>query len=212
MTTERHVVATEQRQSANRVPDDDLLDAARSCVLAVGVRRTTLAEVARTASVSRMTLYRRFPDVRSMLVALMTREFGTLLGDAMDHAKHASTNRERLVLATVESVRRLVTDPIMRTVLDVDAEMMIPYVVRRVGSTQRNAERFIRGLVDAGHADGSVREGDGATQARALLLLSQSYVFSLRIAVSTEEGITESGLLDELAHTLDSSLRPTEAG
>ena len=40
-------------------PDDVLLDAARACVLAVGVRRTTFSDVARRAGVSRMTLYRR---------------------------------------------------------------------------------------------------------------------------------------------------------
>ncbi|CAM5511644.1 hypothetical protein SHIRM173S_11244 [Streptomyces hirsutus] len=36
-----------------------MLDAVRDCVLAVGVRRTTLTDVARRAGVCRMTLYRR---------------------------------------------------------------------------------------------------------------------------------------------------------
>ena len=48
-------------------PDDALLDAVRACVMAVGVRRTTLTDVARRAGVSRMTLYRRFPDVEALL-------------------------------------------------------------------------------------------------------------------------------------------------
>src|SRR5918992_5733983 len=58
-----------------RTDDDVVLDAVRDCVLAVGVRRTTLTDVARRAGVSRMTLYRRWPDVRSLVADLMTREF-----------------------------------------------------------------------------------------------------------------------------------------
>ncbi|WP_233345948.1 TetR/AcrR family transcriptional regulator, partial [Saccharomonospora iraqiensis] len=74
------------RAPTGRVPDDVLLDAARECVLARGVRRTTLTDIARTAGVSRMTLYRRFPDVRSVLAALMTREFGALLREVSTRA------------------------------------------------------------------------------------------------------------------------------
>ena len=53
---------------------DPVLDAAREVVLAVGVRRTTLTEVARRAGLSRMTIYRRWPDVRALVADLMTRE------------------------------------------------------------------------------------------------------------------------------------------
>ena len=42
-----------------RLDDGAVLDAARACVLDVGVRRTTLSDVARRAGVSRMSLYRR---------------------------------------------------------------------------------------------------------------------------------------------------------
>nr|MDT0664439.1 helix-turn-helix domain-containing protein [Micromonospora sp. DSM 115978] len=43
-----------------------MLDAAEASLLAVGVRRTTLTDVARRAGVSRMTLYRRWPDLRTL--------------------------------------------------------------------------------------------------------------------------------------------------
>src|SRR2546428_10498651 len=59
----------------NSSDSDVVLDAVRDCVLAFGVRRTTLTDVARRAGVSRMTIYRRWPDVRSLVADLMTREW-----------------------------------------------------------------------------------------------------------------------------------------
>src|SRR5438552_8967881 len=105
MASKRHT------QPSTRVEDDVVLDAARECVLDVGVRRTTLSSVARAAGVSRMTLYRRFPDVRSLIAALMTREFGALI-TAAETAK-APTARERLVTTTVNAVRTLAENPLM---------------------------------------------------------------------------------------------------
>ena len=70
-----------------------LLDAARACVLAVGVRRTTFSDVARRAGVSRMTLYRRFPDLETLLSALMTHEFGRVVSEARSSSAGAATCR-----------------------------------------------------------------------------------------------------------------------
>ncbi|HET8758590.1 MAG TPA: helix-turn-helix domain-containing protein, partial [Solirubrobacteraceae bacterium] len=86
MLSQRHTPTTEH---------DALLDAARECVLAVGVRRTTLTDVARRAGVSRMTLYRRYPDLEGVLSSLMTREFGRLVAEAAARAEGANT-RERV--------------------------------------------------------------------------------------------------------------------
>ena len=55
--------------------DDAYLDAARDCILDVGWRRTTLTDVARRAGVSRMTIYRAWSDMGSLLGDLMTREW-----------------------------------------------------------------------------------------------------------------------------------------
>ncbi|WP_084477057.1 TetR/AcrR family transcriptional regulator [Actinokineospora enzanensis] len=198
MTLKRHTV------SPSRVEDDVLLDAARECVLTHGVRRTTLTDVARRGGVSRMTLYRRFPDVRSLLATLMTREFGQLLTRTA-HAAEGPHARARLVAGAVAGVRALVADPLLRTVLDRDGELVLPYVVERLGSTQHIAEQFLLAQLVAGHEDGSIRLADTATQARALLLVVQSFALSHGPATAD---VDAAALLDELAHLIDASLTP----
>jgi AcrR family transcriptional regulator len=202
MASKRHTVP-----SPTRLEDDVLLDAARECVLDTGVRRTTLSSVARAAGVSRMTLYRRFPDVRSLLAALMTREFGTLLTRARGATSPTARGRERLVAATVDAVCALSVDPLMRSVLANDADLMLPYLVERVGSVQRLAEQFLREQLIAGHQDGSVRIGNPAVQARAIYLVAQSFVFSMRPAT---RDVDRAQLIGELTQLLESALAPKD--
>jgi AcrR family transcriptional regulator len=182
---------------------DPLLDAARDCVLSVGVGRTTLTDIAKRAGTSRMTVYRRYPGVTSVVAALMTREFGTLLSDIDDTT--APTARQRLVDAAVEAARLLIADALMRSVLDRDAELLLPYLVQRIGSTQRLAEKFVAEQLTAGHADGSVRQANTAAQTRMFFLTVQAVVISHRPATSD---ISDDDLLTELASSLDHSLRP----
>src|SRR3954463_12994972 len=96
---------------SQRNEHDPVLDAARACVLAVGVRRTTVTDVARRAGVSRMTLYRRFPDLEGVLAALMTREFGRLIAANGPQGDGGST-RERVVAMVVHGSRALASDPL----------------------------------------------------------------------------------------------------
>ena len=67
----------EDSESVGGSVDDAILDAARTCVEEFGVKRTTLAEVARRAGVSRPTVYRRWPDTRTLIGQLLTRELRT---------------------------------------------------------------------------------------------------------------------------------------
>lgn len=187
----------------NRLADDVLLDAARDCVLSVGVRRTTLTDIAKRAGTSRMTVYRRFPGVTSVVAALMTREFGGLLHDVA--ARSTGTARERLVHASVAAARALVADPLLSSVLDRDPELLLPYLVHRVGGTQRLAEKFITEQLTAGHADGSVRVAPVAAQTRLFFLTVQAFVISHRPA---GEDVADDDLLTEFATCLDHSLRP----
>ena len=122
------------RVSQRTVEDEALLDATQACVLAVGVRRTTMTDVARRAGVSRMTLYRRFADVASLLQALMTREFTQILTEVEAEVAALPTARERLVEASVAGVDRLTRHALFLRIIDVDPELLLPYLTTRRGA------------------------------------------------------------------------------
>lgn len=178
--------------------------AARESVLAVGVRRTTLADVARRAGVSRMTVYRAFPDVNTLVAALMTEEFATVMDSATRAAARLRSGRERLVKATVHAARAVPDNPVFRRVADVDPELLLPYVVRRLGTTQRAAADLLRSWIAEGQADGSIRGGDPRLLAHAVLMTTQSFVLSARII----GGPSRTRVIDELRELLDRYLRP----
>src|SRR3954470_2954303 len=136
----------------------DLLAAARETVLAVGVRRTTLVEVARRAGVSRMTVYRAFPDVQALLAALMTAEFGAVIREATATARKLASGRARLVGSAVAVARAVPDNELFGRVAEVDPELLLPYVVERLGTTQRMAIDTLRGWIVDGQRDGSIRD------------------------------------------------------
>jgi AcrR family transcriptional regulator len=179
-------------------PDHAVLDAARECVLAVGVRRTTFSDVARRAGVSRMTLYRRFPDLEALLSALMTREFGRVVEEAR-RASGAGTCRERVVAMTARAAERLHADPLFARLLDVDPELLLPYVTLRLGGMQRMAVAGLAAELRAGAGDGSIRLADPEVQARAIELMARGFVLARE---------PELDAWAELARAVDGYLRP----
>src|SRR4051794_20895361 len=191
--------------SSNR--HKDLLVAARETVLAVGVRRTTLADVARRAGVSRMTVYRAFPDVASLVSALMSEEFAAFIDDVTLETSRLSTGRARLVTAVVRAAQEIPNNPVFRRVTDVDPELLLPYVVQRLGTTQRAAAELLRGWIVAGQADGSIRRGDPKLLAHSVLLTAQSFILAARLT----GGPPRTKALAEFRELLDRYLRAEAA-
>ncbi|MER6144714.1 TetR/AcrR family transcriptional regulator [Streptomyces sparsogenes] len=198
---------TSKRNTAQ--DDDALLDAARDCVLAVGVRRTTLTDVARRAGVSRMTLYRRWPDVRGLVGDLMTREWLAVTVGAMPHPGPSGTTNPPLVEALMSGLQALRAHPLLRKILDVDPELMLPYLFDRRGASQDRVLEFIEDALRQGHADGSVRKDHPVRQARALLLILQSFALSMQIMTDdTDPELNEAAFYAEVRHILERILVP----
>ena len=131
-------------------PEHAYLDAARACILDVGWRRTTLTEVARRSGVSRMTIYRRWSDMPTLLGDLMTREWG---GIAAAHQAEAD-----LVEAMVATVRALRDNELFVRIVELDPELLLPYVLHRRGRSQQAILDLLEArLASAQEAGGSPR-------------------------------------------------------
>jgi len=181
-------------------PDDALLDAARECILAVGWRRTTLTEVARRAGVSRMTLYRRWPDMQTLLADLMTREWGGLALPAGD-----GSSLDRIAAGVTSTVTALRGNELFAKILHVDPELLLPYLLDRRGRTQEGLLALLEATIAEGQQDGSVRDGDPVLLARSVLLAA--YGFGLSAPTMTDDRLDEAAFDAELRALVERYLR-----
>ena len=185
-------------RAANAIPERAILDAAYELLLAVGMRRMTMADIARQADVSRATLYRRWPNVQAVIAALMTREFGQLAASVV--SAQGLDGRATLVAGVVHAVAEVREHPLLRKIVDVDPEFLLPYLVQRRGSTADFQLSLLEQGIRRGIADGSVRDGDPKLLARAVLLSAWSFVITGPLLVSKRQ---YQALDNELAELLD---------
>lgn len=188
----------------NPSTDDPILEAARATVLDFGVRRTTVSEVARRAGLSRMTVYRRYPEADGVLRALMAREFSQVLEQAQAEARAEGDARRRLVAETLRTVELLGTHPVLLRMLEVDAEQLLPYFTGARGRFQLLALARVRELIEEGQRAGAIRAGDPAAIAEALELALRGVVLAARAL----DDAGRRSALAELRAMLERYLRP----
>ncbi|TQN32704.1 TetR family transcriptional regulator [Haloactinospora alba] len=193
--------------ASRRNVEDRMLDAARACVEAFGIRRTTLTDVARRAGVSRPTVYRHWPDVTILVSDALTRELRELLQEAA--VGDGETNaREHLVRRAAGVTEALLTHPLFLRIIDSEPELLATYTFHRLGTSHLAALELITPQVRAGQSDGSIRQGEPAALARMVLLVVQSVATSRRL---TTDAMSEEALLSELRTLLSGYLAPQEA-
>ena len=193
----------EVTRAPNAIPQEHILDAAYDLLLAVGMRRLNMADIARSSGVSRATLYRHWPNASSVVGALVTREFDGVTAQAL--ATGTTPARAGLVSGVIAIVRSIRVHPLMRKIIDVDPEFLLPYLVERRGTSTTHQLGLMEMALQAGRADGSIRAGKAALQARAIWLLACS--FTLTAPVLADEVSLEE-LDGQLAWLLDLYLAP----
>ena len=196
MTSLRH-------NSVEKEPRDAYLDAARDCILDVGWRRTTLTEVARRAGVSRITNYRTWGDLPTRRGDLMTREWA---GVVTDHVSDGGPAIERITEGIVGTVRQLRRNELFVRIVELDPELIVPYLFSRRGRSQELILELTREAIADGQRTGEVRKGNPVAIARALLLATHGFVLSVDTMV--DDTASEEELDTELATLITRTLAP----
>jgi AcrR family transcriptional regulator len=183
MTSLRHIPDLDEREGA-------YLDAARACILDVGWRRTTLTEVAKRAGVSRMTIYRAWPDMGSLLGDLMTREWVGIAA-ATRVAAADTTTPEGIAEAALATVRALRDNELFVRIVELDPDLMLPYLLHRRGRSQEALVEILAAEIASGQVDGAIRAGDPELMARSLTLAAHGFVFSAMTMTDDRIGLDD---------------------
>lgn len=105
-----------------------ILDAAFDCAQRFGLRRTTMGDVARSASVSRQTVYRYFPTKHVLFGALVLREeerINQLSRETVD----AIPDRLEAIAAGIATVLHwLRQHPLLDSLLKAEPSELLPYL------------------------------------------------------------------------------------
>ncbi|WP_141014908.1 TetR/AcrR family transcriptional regulator [Nocardioides sambongensis] len=216
MPSLRHNQATGGEQpgsdTAAPSPRDGYLDAARACILDVGWRRTTLTEVARRSGVSRMTIYRAWPDMQTLLGDLMTREWTELVTagagplSAADPATTSPPSPQTVAAAVTSTVEALRDNELFTRIVELDPELILPYLLSRRGRSQEAVLDALGAVIAAGQRAGTLRAGDATAIARGLVLSAHGFVLSAQ--TMTDDDLDLTALLAELHAVVVRSLAP----
>ncbi|WP_082501571.1 TetR/AcrR family transcriptional regulator [Williamsia sp. Leaf354] len=194
---------------------NDVLDAARRCLVRGSGRKLTLAEVAREAGVSRPTVYRRWPEVSAVIRDLLTRDMTSLVTEhitavdaAIDSAPESSPPEvlAALVDGIVGAAIALSEDTLFSSLLRRQPDLMAPYVFQRLGASQRGVLALLDSRITQAQQVGAVRSGDPMRLGAMVLLITQSAIQSRSVVAPVLGGDWS----QELTRALCGYLTPVE--
>jgi AcrR family transcriptional regulator len=127
---------------------DAVLDAAAACYVRLGVARTTAADVARAAGISRATLYRRHGSQEAIFLAVLTRESEAMARDAEHHLASVDDPAQRIVEGMLFSIAEVRRRPVHAALFTSDDAAWAANRAVRTTALRRIAEDAIRPAIE----------------------------------------------------------------
>ncbi|MGH2829800.1 MAG: TetR/AcrR family transcriptional regulator [Actinomycetota bacterium] len=125
IVTESHVGRAAEAEEAVR---RRILGAAFDCAARFGLARSTMADVARQARLSRQTLYRYYPSRHDLILALVLREERALI-DTVHRAMEPHRELEPAMRAAFgASLRAMRAHPLLDRVMASEPHELLPYL------------------------------------------------------------------------------------
>nr|WP_211599511.1 TetR/AcrR family transcriptional regulator [Gordonia araii] len=154
-----------------------ILDAAREQFSAIGVRHSTMDDVARRAGVARITVYRRFPTKDALVEQVTLREYRRYFDRFLVDIRDADTVEDRVVLGFVSSLRAIRGNPIVEGLLTADPDLLAHTMVGDDGSMVAVVRQFVSGQLRREQAAGHVApEADVDLVAEMMVRVSASFL------------------------------------
>ncbi|MDJ1132132.1 TetR/AcrR family transcriptional regulator [Streptomyces iconiensis] len=191
--------AAEAAETTERADDSDeittrVLDAAFEQFCRMGMRRSTMEDVARRAGVSRITVYRRFTSKDALVEQVVQREFRRYFDQFSVDVQSAETVADRVVLGFVSSLRVIRGNPLIGGLMAAEPDAVVPSMTGDEGRTLAVVRQFVAGRLRREQQAGNVaRDVDVEVVAEMMVRISASFLVipSQVIDIDDEEQVRE---------------------
>ncbi len=153
----------------------DLLAAAADRFLAVGIRKTTMEDIARGAGAGKATLYRHFGNKDAVIDALLEREGQRFERRMQTAVGRLDTATARIEAAFLTGVDFFVQHPVLTKGRDEEPGLLLPRITANGGPLVRRGLDLFAGLIADGVDAGELRPVDPRSAAEVVMRLILSY-------------------------------------
>lgn len=180
-------------EAVERADDADeittrVLDGAYEQFCHLGIRRSTMEDVARRAGVSRITVYRRFATKDALVEQVVRREFRRYFDQFLVDIAQVRTVADRVVLGFVSSLQAIRRNPLIGGLMSVEPDVLVPSMTGDGGQTLAAVQRFVAGqLRREQHAGNVSTEVDVELVAELMARLSASFLVTPSFVVDLDD-------------------------
>lgn len=195
--------------AVGKVSDHAVTEAVRAEIVAYGVRRATMTSIARRAGVSRATLHRRAAGVQDLVLDTLVEAFTATIVTARAAAEEDlgsnPTRRDVIVQTARRAIELLWKDNLVDALREHDPELLLPYLVTRLGRSQLLLVDTLSAEITEGQAEGSIRDRDPRVLALTVVEALTPFAVGRRLLTDAEPQTSWS---DEAALLVEGYLTP----
>ncbi len=168
-----------------------ILDGALAAFVDVGVRRTSMGDVARRSRISPATLYRKFAGKSGLVEAVALREarrFVADMADLLEDVRRSGGDAEEqiveLALAVIDHLQR---NKLLRRLLQTEPELVLPVLTTGGAPVLALGRDYLTGVLRDFQADGLMPDFDPVPMAEVLARLSLSFALTPDTALPLDD-------------------------
>jgi AcrR family transcriptional regulator len=155
-----------------------ILDAAFEQFCLIGIRRSSMEDVARRAKVGRVTIYRRFESKDKLVSALLWRETRTAIAAVEEAVRDVADVEERFVRGFVAGMSAVRRHPLLVAMLSTEPETALPLLTTKAQTGFEFARAFLAREIRRARKDLDLPDSDAEQVAEIFARLTHSLVLT----------------------------------
>jgi AcrR family transcriptional regulator len=155
-----------------------ILDAAFEQFCLIGIRRSSMEDVARRAKVGRVTIYRRFESKDKLVSALLWRETRTAIAKVEAAVSAVANPEDRFVEGFLAGMRAVRGHPLIVAMLATEPETALPLLTVKASGGLDLARAFMAQEIRRARTDLGVPDVDSEQVAEIFARLTHSLVLT----------------------------------